>query len=190
MHSGEHTNFSPLTVRLLEMPPRVSCGTHTHHLNSIKDERWVSATLKAQSKLCATVAEDCRLKVRQCQQLNYTLLINLAQIIPQRDLDEISQELQSLYKGIVDGLHAQKILSRNSSKAKHVAKDQKKASTKKSVPPPPSVRSKSQGIGTQVCKPRDPPTRAGVKGQTSFHPTTGGTNQPKPGRTSTYSFRN
>ena len=105
----------------------------------------VSATLKAYSKLSAMVAEDCSLKVGECQQMIDILLIDLAQIIPQRDLDEISHELQSSYKGIVDRLYAQKILLRTSSKTKHVTKDQKRASTKKSAAPPTKRQKQKSG---------------------------------------------
>ena len=79
------------------------------------NEKWVSVTLRAQSELCATVSGDCSIKVVQCEQLIDSLLIDIAQIIPQR-----GQELHSSYKGIVGGLHVKIILSRNSSKTKNM----------------------------------------------------------------------
>ena len=97
--------------------------------------RWVSVTTKAQSELCATLAEDCSSRVSQSEVTIKSLLIELSQIIDHRDVDEINSKLQSPY--IVDKLYTQKILARNntkSSKARPSAKEPRIGSAKRRAP--------------------------------------------------------
>ena len=70
-------------------------------------------TTRTESEQCATLAKDCSTRVSQSGDTIKSLLIDLSQIIDQRDVEEINSELQSSYRVVVDKLYAPNILARN-----------------------------------------------------------------------------
>ena len=148
----------------------------TPHMNT----KWVSMTIRAQSELCATLAEDCGTSVNQSEGTINTLLIDLGQIINQSDLDEINSELQSSYKQVVDELYAQNILARNNTfKARRAAKEPCCGPANRRAPSPDKC--------TKHSTRTEGPDRSWDRISTGTmanvdHPRTGGTGQPLPSK--------
>ena len=99
-------------------------------------------TAKSQTNLCVTLAQDCIIRVRQCEATIQGLLNYLAEIIANDELQEISEELWSSNMATVDKIYTQNILTRNNSRAKPMAQDKRRVVS--TVSPTPKKRQKCQ----------------------------------------------
>ena len=86
--------------------------------NTALNTRWATITLKAQTELCALVAEDCTLKVKQHEASIKSLLNDFAGLIPESDFQEISNELLHSFSLAVEKKYAEKILTRSTATTK------------------------------------------------------------------------
>ena len=96
--------------------------------------------------MCTTLAQDCNIRVVQCQTTINGLLTDLEELINDDDFQELKEELLRSFITAVDKLYAQMILTCNTSRATPTTQD-RRSETSKAAPPP--NKSKNSRVGTR-----------------------------------------